>query len=304
MYKDILIIGRGIGQVMFQNNALSGGLMLIGIIYNSWLLAILAIAGTITSTVTATFSNYDKEDIRNGLYGFNGTLVGIAIGTFMKINFISILLLIIGSVLSTWIARWFRYQKYLSGLTAPFILVVWLLLIICTHLYPSLLCPSSPEKTEPFTLFFQSFCLNISQVMFQGDHILPGILFLSGILINSRLNAVYAIIGATLPLFIALHPNFDITAWNAGLFGYNGVLCAIAIGDKTQKRFIKALFSIILSIILQTIGIKIGMITLTAPFVCSVWITNLLFTPKKNKIQYQAEYVKKTDSESLKKQSS
>lgn len=31
MYKNILILGRGIGQVMFQNNALSGGLMLLGI---------------------------------------------------------------------------------------------------------------------------------------------------------------------------------------------------------------------------------------------------------------------------------
>lgn len=31
MYKNILILGRGIGQVMFQNNALSGGLMLFRI---------------------------------------------------------------------------------------------------------------------------------------------------------------------------------------------------------------------------------------------------------------------------------
>lgn len=36
MYKNILILGRGIGQVMFQNNALSGGLMLLGIAFNSW----------------------------------------------------------------------------------------------------------------------------------------------------------------------------------------------------------------------------------------------------------------------------
>lgn len=33
MYKNILILGRGIGQVMFQNNALSGGLMLLGIAF-------------------------------------------------------------------------------------------------------------------------------------------------------------------------------------------------------------------------------------------------------------------------------
>ena len=86
MYKNILILGRGIGQVMFQNNALSGGLMLLGIAFNSWQLAVLSVLGTVVSTLTASLSGYDKEDIRNGLYGFNGTLVGIAIGVFMEIN--------------------------------------------------------------------------------------------------------------------------------------------------------------------------------------------------------------------------
>ena len=52
MYKNILILGRGIGQVMFQNNALSGGLMLLGIAFNSWQLAVLSVLGTVVSTLT------------------------------------------------------------------------------------------------------------------------------------------------------------------------------------------------------------------------------------------------------------
>ena len=35
MGKFLLILGRGVGQVMFQNNALSGALMLVGILLNS-----------------------------------------------------------------------------------------------------------------------------------------------------------------------------------------------------------------------------------------------------------------------------
>ena len=84
MCENVLILGRGIGQVMFQNNALSGLLMLIGIACNSWQLAILAIAGTIVSTLTASLLKYNKRDIRDGLYGFNGTLVGIAIGVLWR----------------------------------------------------------------------------------------------------------------------------------------------------------------------------------------------------------------------------
>lgn len=79
-HKSLLILGRGIGQVMFQNNALSGLLMLIGIFLNSWQMGLLAVSGNIISTSTGRISGYDRDDIKNGLYGFNGTLVGIAVG--------------------------------------------------------------------------------------------------------------------------------------------------------------------------------------------------------------------------------
>ena len=53
MGKFLLILGRGVGQVMFQNNALSGALMLVGILLNSWQMALLAVAGNIVGTLTA-----------------------------------------------------------------------------------------------------------------------------------------------------------------------------------------------------------------------------------------------------------
>ncbi len=86
MRESLFIIGRGIGQVMFQNNAFSGLLMLIGIACNSWVLAILALAGNIAGLLTAILAKYPQKDIRDGLYGFNGTLVGIAVGVFLEIN--------------------------------------------------------------------------------------------------------------------------------------------------------------------------------------------------------------------------
>ena len=86
IHNLFLIPGRGIGQVMFQNNALSGLLILIGIFLNSWQMGILAICGNIISTLTAYFSGYKHDDIKNGLYGFNGTLVGIAVGVFLQFN--------------------------------------------------------------------------------------------------------------------------------------------------------------------------------------------------------------------------
>lgn len=273
MQEGFLIVGRGLGQVMFQNNAVSGLLMLVGIACNSWLLALLALLGNFIGTVTAFFSGYSKEDIEDGLYGFNGTLVGIAVGVFMEPGVASLLLLVAGSMLSTWIARVFAYQKLLPGFTAPFILAVWLLQALCRGWFPSLLSSSvMPEETAAD--WFRAFSLNIGQVMFQGGTVLSGLFFLAGILLNSRVHALYTVWGALLPLGMVWMVGSDYAAFNAGLLGYNAVLCAIALGDRSWAGAAWATLSVTLSVLLQVWGMNLGMTTLTAPFVVSVWIVS------------------------------
>lgn len=271
MKGALLILGRGIGQVMFQNNALSGLLMLVGILLNSWQMALLAITGNVVSTLAAYFSGYSREGIRNGLYGFNGTLVGIAIGVFMPITVASLLLLVAGSCLSTWIARLFGLQRLVSGFTAPFIISVWILLVTCNWMMPSLLLPSGDAVTAQTLSFLQAFCLNIGQVMFQGETIVSGLFFLAAIFINSRLNAFYVVMASLLSVVVSLFWGVEYSMLNMGLMGYNGVLCAIALGDKTWKGAFYSVLSVLISILLQFTGMKFGMVTLTAPFVLSVW---------------------------------
>ena len=273
MQEGFLIVGRGLGQVMFQNNAVSGLLMLVGIACNSWLLALLALLGNFVGTVTAFFSGYSKEDIEDGLYGFNGTLVGIAVGVFMEPGVASLLLLVAGSMLSTWIARVCAYQKLLPGFTAPFILAVWLLQALCRGWFPSLLSSSvMPEETAADC--FRAFSLNIGQVMFQGGTVLSALYFLAGILLNSRVHALYTVWGALLPLGMVWMVGSDYAAFNAGLLGYNAVLCAIALGDRSWAGAAWATLSVTLSVLLQVWGMSLGMTTLTAPFVVSVWIVS------------------------------
>ncbi|MDY5533429.1 MAG: urea transporter [Butyricimonas virosa] len=272
MKEGLFIIARGIGQVMFQNNALSGLLMLAGIACNSWILALLALAGNIVSTLTACLCKYSREDIRNGLYGFNGTLVGIAIGVFMEINISSMFLLLFGSALSTWISRLFNRQKTIPGFTAPFIITVWILLLGNLYLFPTLLLPAIPHVSEAVAHLPKAFCLNIGQVMFQGGNILAGLLFLIGILVNSRIQAIYTVWGAFLPLLVVLPLTTDFSAFNAGLLGYNGVLCSIALGNRTFKSIAWATLAILLSTGIQITGMYAGITTLTAPFVVAVWI--------------------------------
>lgn len=272
VYDSLLIVGRGTGQVMFQNNALSGWLMWIGIVLNSWQMGALALSGNIISTLAAYFSGYERDDIKNGLYGFNGTLVGIAVGVFMQITIGSLLLMVIASCVSTWIARLFSLQRSLPGFTAPFILSVWILLGFCIGLMPDMLLASeSTASIVGHFDFLQAFGTGIGQVMFQGS-VLTGFFFLVGIWVNSRIAAVYTILGVLLPLPLAVWLGADMETLNLGLMGYNGVLCAIALGNSTWRGCVWASCSVLLSVVLQIAGMNGGIITLTAPFVVSVWM--------------------------------
>jgi len=99
-----------------------------------------------------------------------------------------------------------------------------------------------------------------------------GLFFLIGILINSRKATLYTILGALLPIPLAILLEVDDTNLNAGLMGYTGVLCAIALGGTTWKNGVWAGYAVLLSTTLQILGMGLGIITLTAPFVISVWI--------------------------------
>ena len=272
VYNSLLVLGRGIGQVMFQNNALSGLLMLIGIFLNSWEMGILAVIGNIISTLTDHFSGYGSDDIKDGLYGFNGTLVGIAVGVFMELSIGFLLLMAVASCISTWIARLFNLQRSLPGFTAPFILSVWILLEFCTWIVPDMLLVSDTvTDTTQGIDYFQALGFGIGQVMFQGN-IWTGLLFLVGVLVNSRAAAFYTVIGVLLPIPLAILLGIDAETLNMGLMGYNGVLCAIALGDRTLKSLVWASCSVLLSVVLQIIGMNLEITTLTAPFVVSVWV--------------------------------
>lgn len=272
MLKDVLLMfGRGIGQVMLQRNALSGLLMLAGIAVASWKMAVLALAGNIIGTLTAYVLGYRCDHLRDGLYGFNGVLVGIAVGAFMPLTAGSMLLLIVGACGSVPVARLFERQSLVPGLTAPFIIVVWILLALCALLLPDLLLPMEKMAKVEQPDVWRALCLGVGQVMFQGNTVWAGLLMLAGVAVNSRVQALYAIMGTLLPVLLVLPLTSDYAAMNAGLMGYNGVLCAIALGNNTWCGALRAAAAVVLSVLVQAAGMHFGIVTLTAPFVLAVW---------------------------------
>lgn len=277
---------RGIGQVMFQNNIYSGILFLGGIFYNSWLLGLAALFGTIISTTTARILKYPKEDTQNGLYGFNGTLTGIAVLCFFEINAATVLAIIIGAALSTFIMHYLK--KITPPFTAPFVIATWFVIysLLFVFKFPLL---SSSELTGNVINILSASSNSLGQVMFQKN-VITGLFFLLAIFINNKMMAVYAVYAAVLGSLTGLLFSAPISAINEGLMGYNAILCAIALTGKRWKDFLWITIAIILSTLLN-IGLAMtGIITLTAPFVVTTWV--VLKMMKIEKLKFKKVTVK------------
>ena len=272
VYQEMKTLLLGFSQVFLLQSALSGALILAGLFCNSWQLALLALLGCLVSRATASLWRDTKSEIADGLYGFNGALVGIAIGVYWEISWLSILLLVIGAALSTWLARAFRRHAQLPGLTAPFIIAVWVLLLV------SLLAPQGvglidsvaqlEEGLPQWKMLGVALGDSVGQVMFQAN-VLTGLLFFLAIAWESRRKALYALLGALIPMLVI--PFVPEAVWREGLLGYNAVLCAIYWAGTGERRLLYALLSVVLSVLLELLALYPGLIPLTAPFVLSVW---------------------------------
>ncbi len=273
IYQEIKTLLLGFSQVFLLQSTLSGALILVGLFCNSWQLALLALLGCLVSRSAASLWRDTEQEIADGLYGFNGTLVGIALGVYWEISWLSILLLVVGAALSTWLARACRRHAQLPGLTAPFIIAVWALLLV------SMLAPERMGLLDTATQLEEGAPLwrmlgvalgdSVGQVMFQAN-VLTGLFFFLAIAWESRRKALYTLLGVFIPMLAI--PFVPETVWREGLLGYNAVLCAIYWAGTSEHSLRYAVVSVVLSVLIELLALYAGLIPLTAPFVLSVWV--------------------------------
>lgn len=264
---------KGIGQIMLQENTITGILFLIGIFYGSILSGAAALLSTLTGTVTAILLKYNRKEIEQGLYGFSATLVGVAMATFMQPNFIVWIAIIAGSALAA-ILQHFFIAKKIPAFTFPFILVTWILVYVFHHIIPegsSAVSSPGPMSDDGFDIGVHGF----GEVIFQGS-VMSGFLFLVGVFINRPIAALYGMMGAIISAYIAVRyaePTLDI---NMGLFSFNALLCGITFAGDKPIDGIWVLLSVVLSLFIDIGMLKMGWLVFTFPFVASSWVTLLV----------------------------
>ncbi|OEF68207.1 urea transporter [Vibrio splendidus 1F-157] len=112
---------KGISQVSFIENALSGLVILIAIALNNLKHAIWVVLAVIISTIFSKMIGASGALIEQGLYGYNAILATLALVLNPRIPWPLILL---GILLSCLVTLGF-HELSLLPLTAPFILSVW-----------------------------------------------------------------------------------------------------------------------------------------------------------------------------------
>lgn len=290
---------RGIGQVVFQNNPISGAVILAAIYYNSWIYGTACLAGTMISTATALLFKADRGLIKDGLFGFNGALIAVALVAYTSPNFTTgnlpnlhlCLYIVLCSAFTTILMPAFGAllgPHKVPQLTMPFVLATWFflgaLLQFSTIDVSNALKPTSPaDFTGPkpaytWLTWFHGITMGISEIFFQ-DNWVTGILILIGIAINTRIGAVMACMGSALAVAGAVFYGAHDDAIRDGLFGYNAALTAMALGGMFYVLNLPAfLYTVVGALVTARVWASLGvflepsgMPVLTSAFVFVTW---------------------------------
>ena len=261
---------KGIGQIMLQDSAWTGLLFLIAIAHDSVLMGVVALVSTIVGTATAKVLKFDDTNIKAGLYGFNATLIGVGLISVFESSLLIWICIILGSILSTLLME-FSIRKKLPFFTFPFVVVTVIAVLAIDHL--SL---AGHNKIEAVEEMFELQDLVVpahaySEVIFKGTMI-AGTLFFLGVFVNNPTAALYGFIAALIAGTIAHFHQNNVKLIDDGMFSFNAVLCGIACSGIKPRDGLYVLLSVVIATYFDIFMMHHGWLTLTFPFVLSMWI--------------------------------
>ena len=289
---------RGVGQVMFQDNPLSGLLFLVAIAWGAVAAGATevlagAVLAVVTATLTAMWLRADAQSLASGLYGYNAVLVGLALPTFLAPSPLLWCYVALGAAVSV-VCMLGTVQVTrawsVSALTFPFVLTSWLLLL-ASYGFAGIegdalpfanqveaIDPAAANLLEPAG-FAAGVLKSISQVFLKGNAV-SALLFLAGLAVSSLPAAACAFAGALLAVVTAHALGAESELISAGLMGFSPVLTAVALGAVFYAPSARVLayaalgtvFTVIVQGAMNVALAPLGIPTLTAPFVLATWL--------------------------------
>ncbi|MFJ6011261.1 urea transporter [Streptomyces sp. NPDC092952] len=225
---------RGIGQVVLVGSPWAGLLFALALFTGGWRLGVFGLLGTVASTGAGVLLGADRRGMAQGLQGYCGCLTGLALvlrlGASWRTAVLVVLAAAVCAVLSGAVGRLFT-PLGLPVLTAPYCLVVSALTVALSK---GPVTVGATARVPGFTELGvadagRALCANIGQIFFL-DTWYAGLIVLAGLLVASRTAALAAVAGSAVALVTACAAGLPAASITDGLYGYNAVLCAVALG--------------------------------------------------------------------------
>lgn len=267
--NHILAVFRGLGQIMLQENALTGFGFFIGIFLGSPLMAFSAVLTSAIGMGTARLLKYNDQEIQSGLYGFSPALVGVAMVLFFQPVVYTWLGILLGTIAAAMVQHWL-IQKKIPGFTFPFVLITWILLYLFRHIL-LVEAPLTPETKTPTTLGIEFLFTGFGQVIFQSG-LWSGILFFLAVAVSSLRAALFGLMGSFIGGVFAYVLKVDLDTISMGLMGYNAVLTAIVFSGKNSMSWIWSIVSAMITVVMMLLFSALQLPALTFPFVATTWL--------------------------------
>lgn len=287
---------RGAGQVMFQDNVWTGVLFIIGIFVGAYMGGMpVVVWGALTGLAVSTLAGYlfkmPDADGREGLWGFNGILVGCALPTFLANTVWMWIALIVCAAMTTWVRTGMNNLLApwrVSSFTFPFVFCTWCFLLAGrefagmgpAHMStPELAYTISPLECHSVLDFAEYWLKGIAQVFLINSWV-TGAVFLIGLAIASWRAALWAGISSLIALVMALLWQAQGSSIIGGLYGFSAVLTGIALGatfwKPTLRNSLMAAFGVVATVFIQAamnaLLAPVGLASLTAPFCIGTWL--------------------------------
>jgi urea transporter len=291
---------RGVGQVCFMNNPITGLAILVAMFVSGAWLGAMGVLGVVVSTAAAYLIGMDRAAIRAGLYGFNGVLVGAGLSLFLQPDWNGVIMIWIAlaAALST-VLHAALANVFIGSFTVPpftlafnFITLIFLVgaLNFANGRLGDLVAPGSPRVTgDNVSNTLRSAAdagsannlEGVANAAFRGlgqlffaNSVTSGVIILVGIAVCSRIAAGFALLGSLVGMGTGLALGADGVGIYNGLWGFNSFDAALAVGGVffvlTWRSGILAIFCAVLAAMLfgalASLFTPWGLPALTLPF--------------------------------------
>lgn len=267
---------NGASQVFLQAHQGCGLLILVAIGLHDLGLLAGALLGLLVGNFTAWRCGYSRRDIETGLYGYNAALLGLLIVSMLGVTPLAALLALFSSALSVplqgWLLRCMRERASHPGLTLPFVLLGWLLLMLCGVLEGVVDAHLAEPRLDAWGSL-GGILLGIGQVMFMAAPA-AGLCLLAALVLADRHAGLWTLCGSAVGLYAALLTGADEPDVLVGLAGCNPALAALALSQGYRSALVPAL-GIGLAISFQLFFSQLDLPPLTMPFILACWVAAL-----------------------------